>query len=120
MDKISNQFDIFSKFYCDFPEGFSAQHCLLVMIDKCQKAADNKKVFGALPTDLLKAFDCICHDLLVAKLHAYVLSLPALKIIQDYLLNQKKRTKIGLSYSIWENIISGIPQGSILGLLSGA
>ena len=35
-------------------------------------------------------------------------------MIQDYLLNQKQRTKVGSSYNSWENIISGIPQGSIL------
>ena len=37
-----------------------------------------------------------------------------MKLIQDYLLNQKQRTKVGSSYNSWENIISGIPQGSIL------
>ena len=63
----------------------------------------------------LVPFDCICHELLVAKLHAYELSLPALKMIQEYLLNRKQRTKVGSSYSSWENIISGVPRGSILG-----
>ena len=87
------------------------------MIDKWKKAVDNNKVFGALLTDLSKAFDCICHNLLVAKLNAYGLSLPALKMIQDYLQNRKQRTKIGSSYSSWEDITSGIPQGSILGTL---
>ena len=116
--QLSNHFDnIFSKFQCGFRKGFSAQHCLLLMIDKWKKAVDNNKVFGAILTDLSKAFDCICHDLLVAKLHAYGLSLPALKMIQDYLLNRKQRTKVGSSYSSWENIISGVPQGSILGPL---
>ena len=71
------------------------------MIDKCKKAVDNSKAFGALFTDLSKAFGSICHDLLVAKLHAYGLSLPALKMILDYLLNQKQRTKIRPSYSTW-------------------
>ena len=47
--------------------------------------------FGAVLTDVPKAFDCICHDLLVSKLHAYGLPLPALKMIQDYLLNRKQR-----------------------------
>ena len=61
------------------------------MTDKWKKEVDNNKVFGALNTDLLRAFDCICHDLLVAKLYAYGLSLPALKMIQDYLLNRKQR-----------------------------
>ena len=87
------------------------------MIDKCKKAVDNNKVFGALLTDLLKVFDCIRHDLLVAKLNAYGLSFPALKMIQDYLQNQKQRTKIGSTYSNWEDITSGVPQGSILGPL---
>ena len=87
------------------------------MIDKWGKAGDNNKVFGALLTDLSKVFDCICHDLLVAKLNAYGLSLPALKAIQDYLQNRKQRTKIGRSYSSWEDITSGITQSSILGQL---
>ena len=82
-----------------------------------EKAVDNNKAFGAFLTDLSKAFDCICHDLLVAKLHTYGLSFPALKMIQDYLLNRKQRTKIGSSYSTWEKIISGVPQDSILGSL---
>ena len=69
------------------------------MIDKWKKAVDNNKVFVAILTDLSKAFDCICHDLLVAKLHAYGLSLPDLEMIQDYLLNRKQRTKVGSSYS---------------------
>ena len=87
------------------------------MIDKWKKAVDDNKAFGALLTDLSKAFDCICHGLLVPKLHAYGLSLPAMKMIQDYLLNQKQRTKVGSSNSTWENIISGVPQGTILGRL---
>ena len=117
-NQLSNYFDnIFSKFQCGFRKGFNAQHSLLLMIDKWKKAIDSNKVFGAILTDLSKAFDCICHDLLIAKLHAYGLSLPALKMIQDYLQNRKQRTKIGSSYSAWENIIVGVPQGSILGPL---
>ena len=50
-------------------------------------------------------------------MNAYGLSFPALKMIQDYLQNQKQRTKIGSTYSNWEDITSGVPQGSILGPL---
>ena len=87
------------------------------MIDKWKIAFYNHKVFGAVLTDLPKAFDCICHDLLIAKLNAYGLSLPALKLTIDYLQNRKQRTKIGSICSDWEDIISGVPQGSILGPL---
>ena len=65
------------------------------MLDKWKKAVNNHKVFAAVLTDLSKAFDCICHDLIIAKLNAYGLSLPALKLITDYLQNRKQRTKIG-------------------------
>ena len=113
--QLSNHFDkIFSKFQCGFRKEFGAQHSLLLMADKWKRAVNSNKVFGAILTDLSKAFECICHDFLAAKLYACGLSLPALKMIQDYLLNRKQRTKIGSSYSTWENIISGVPKGSIL------
>ena len=39
----------------------------------------------ALLTNLSKAFDCLNHDLLIAKLHAYGLDIDLLNILQDYL-----------------------------------
>ena len=90
--------NFFSKFQCSFRKGFSTQHCLLLMLEKWKHAVDNKKVFGALLTDLSKAFNCICHDLLIAKLNAYGLSLPALKLVYNYLQNRKQRPKNGTAY----------------------
>ena len=66
------------------------------MIDKFKKVTDNHKVFGTVLTDLSKAFDCICLDLLIAKLNAYGLSLPGLKLITDYIQNRKQRTRVNL------------------------
>ena len=54
---------------------------------------------------------------MIAKLHAYGLNLPALKRIQSYLSNRKQKTKINATYSSWEEILFGVPQGSILGPL---
>ena len=76
-----------------------------------------RQSFGALLTDLSKAFDCLDHELLIAKLRAYGFSLPALRLINDYLSNRKQRTRIGNSFSDWCEIILGVPQGSILGPL---
>ena len=84
---------ILSKFQCGFRKGYSVQHCLLAMLEKWKLAVDNKRNFGALLTDLSKAFDCLPHDLLLAKLNAYGFSLPALRIVQSYLSNRKERTK---------------------------
>ena len=74
-------------------------------------------MFGALLTNLSKAFDCLNHDLMVAKLNAYGFSLPTLRLIHDYLLNRKQRTRVNNSYRIWIEIVFGVPQGSILGPL---
>ena len=76
---------------------------------------DNKKVFGALYTEISKTFDCISHYYLIAKLHAYGLSFPALKLVQDNLQNRKQITKDGTAYSSQQDILAGVPQGSILG-----
>ena len=73
------------------------------------------KIFGALLTDLSKAFDSLSHDLLTAKLNAYGFSLPALKVVHSYLSNRKQCTKFNNAYSSWEEILFGVPQGSILG-----
>ena len=74
-------------------------------------------LFGALLTDLSKAFNCLDHKLLIAKLNAYSFSLPALKLFHDYLSNRKQRTKVNRTYSSWLEIDFGVPQGSILGPL---
>ena len=87
------------------------------LLQKWKSAVDNKRNFGALLTDLSKAFDCLPHDLLLAKLNAYGFSLPALKLVQSYLSNRKQRTKINSEISSWEEILFRVPQGSILGPL---
>ena len=87
------------------------------MLENWKSSIDRGKVFGALLTGLCNAFDCLNHDLLIAKLNAYGFSLPALRLIHDYLLNRKQRTRIRNSYSTWMEIVFGVPQGSILGLL---
>ena len=85
------------------------------MLEKWKNAADKGKVFGALLTDLSKAFDCLPHEFIIAKLNAYGFNLPALKLMHSYLSHRKQRTKVNHAYSSWEEILFGVPQGSILG-----
>ena len=109
--------NIFSKYQCDFCKGFSTQHALLVMIKKLKTARDNKEFCAAIFIDLSKSFDCICHDLFIAKLNAYNFDQNALKLIYDYLSDISQKTKSGSSFGAYLNIIYGVPQGSILGSL---
>ena len=116
--QVSDFFEnILSKYQCGFRKGFSSQHCLLVMIEKWRKSLDKGGSFGALLTDLSKAFDCLPHDLLIAKLHAYGFDYKSLKLMDSYLRGRKQRVKICNNYSSWEEILFGVPQGSILGPL---
>ena len=46
-------------------------------------------VFGALLTDVSKAFDCVLHDLIIVKLEAYGFHIDAYKLIHNYLSNRK-------------------------------
>ena len=80
---------------------------VIVPGQKCIKKKKRKK----------KAFDCISHELLIAKFHAYGFSYLSLKLIYDYLTGRKQRTKVNESYSSWLEILFGVPQGSILGPL---
>ena len=113
--QLSNFMDQFLlKYEYDFRKGYSTQYCLSAMLGKWKSAVDKGKSFGALLTDLSKAFNCLSHELLVAKLHAYGFSIAALRLIHSYLTNRWQRTKINMSYSSWEEIIFGVPQGSIL------
>ena len=57
-------------------------------------SVDNVGAFGALLTDLSKAFDCLPHELLIAKLDAYGFDESSLKLIHSSLSNRKQRVKI--------------------------
>ena len=103
--------DIFSKYQYGFRRGFSTQKCLLALLEKWKSSIDRGKVFGTLVTDFSKAFGCLNHDVLIAKLNAYSFRLPALRLIHVYLLNGKQRTRINNSYSTRMEIIFGVPQG---------
>ena len=84
-----------------------------------QKNYENVLTVGgtlaALLTDFSKALDCLPHDLLIAKLHAYGIKKGSLKLLFSYLKNRKQRVRLNNTYSEWIDILFGVPQGSILG-----
>ena len=81
------------------------------------KSLDNRRSCGALLTGLSKAVDCLNHNLLIAKLHAYGFDILSLQYITSYLIGRVQRNKVGKIFSSWLELISGVPQGSIFGPL---
>ena len=74
------------------------------MIEKFKESIDKGHQFGALLTDLSKAFDCTDHKLLIAKLYSYGISLSSINL---------QRIKINDCFSLRNEIEYGVPQGSI-------
>ena len=109
--------NILSPYLCGFRKGYNTQHALLRLIDKINKGIDKNLKTGLFMMDLSKAFDCIPHELLIAKLHAYNFEKPSLKQIYSYLKARHQRVKINSACSSWKEITNGVPQGSVLGPL---
>ena len=80
------------------------------MIEKWRESLDQR----SLLTDLSKAFNCLPHELIIAKLHACGVDMPSLKLINSYLSKRRQRIKINDVYSSWSEILFGVPRGSIL------
>ena len=78
---------------------------------------EKNKAFGALTTNLSKAFYHIDHERHIAKLNAYEFILPALKFVHNYLSNRKQRKKVNSSYSERFEIVFRILKSSNLGPL---
>ena len=106
-----------SKRQCDFRQGYSTHHCLLIMTEKWRQCLDKGWISGALLTDLSKAFDCLLINLLNDKLAAYGFVYYTLVFIQSYLSERQQRTNVNNAYSTYSDLLYGVPQGSILGPL---
>ena len=92
---MSSVTNFLSDFISAYRKGYSTNHVLLRLIENWKAALDsNLFTTGAVLMDLSKAFDCISHDLLIAKLHAYGFSFETLTFRNSYLRNRKQCVKI--------------------------
>ena len=87
------------------------------MVEKWRKTLDEGGVIVTVLTNLSKAFDCIDHNLVIAKFNAYGSEKRSLEFIYSFLSKHKQRTNVDSVLSSWEILFSGVPQGSILGSL---
>ena len=117
-NQIKQHFDsILNKYHCGFCKDYNSQHFLITMIVKWRESVNKGGAFAVLSTDLSNTFDCLPHELLIAKLHAYGFDMRSLNLMYNYLPNRKQRVKVGGTYISWQEILCGVPQGSSLGPL---
>ena len=76
---------ILSQYLSGFRKGYSCQHLLMRFTEEWRKHSDKNKIVEALLMDLSKAFDCLLHDLLIAKLEAYGFNTKTINIFKSYL-----------------------------------
>ena len=106
---------ILSVFISAYRKNYSCQHVQLRMIEMWRRCLDENKVVGAILMDLSKAFDSLPYDLLIAKLHAYGFTHNALTLLLSYLSERTQCVKKYNTFCLFKLILSGVPQGSILG-----
>ena len=82
-----------------------------------RESPDQGGAYGALLIDLWKSFDYLPHELIIAKLYAYEVDMPSLKLINSYVSKRRQSIEINDVYSSWSEILFGVPQGSIFSLL---
>ncbi len=119
-DKIMKYFldnGLFTDRQFGFLGGRSTVVQLLQILDHWTELLEAGGRIDVIYTDLEKAFDKVPHRRLLSKLRTYGMHENAISWIKAFLTTRKQRVKINDSLSDWEEVLSGIPQGSVLGPL---
>ena len=98
-----------------FVPGRSTSLQLLRVLDEWTEAIDQGFGIDCVYMDYMKAFDTVPHKRLINKLTAYGIGTETVKWIENYLKDRKQQVSVNGEASIWHDVLSGIPQGSILG-----
>ena len=112
MEKMNT---LFSPFISAYRESYNTQHVLIRLIEVWRKNLDNNYFTKAVLMGLSKAFNCIPHDLVIAKLAAYGFDKNMICYIYSYLKSRKQCVSVNNIKSTFEEIIAGVTQGSIVG-----
>ena len=104
-----------SEFISGYRKTYSTNHGLIRLIENWKESLDQSKFVEPVIMDLSKAFDCVPHNLFIAKLYAYGFSSEILTFFYSYLKRHKQSVKINNTHNVFQMLLLGIAQGSILG-----
>ena len=110
-------FDLLQKEQSGFRQHHSCQTALTKLTDMWLKEMDEGNLTGTIFLDFTKAFDLVDHKVLIQKLGLYNFDNYSLKWFTSYLKNRRQSVHIGNTQSENLEVISGVPQGSVLGPL---
>lgn len=109
---------LFSKYQSGFRKGHSTMTALLKVVDDLRNSMDKRLMNLLVLLDLSKAFDCVHHELLLTKLKFLGFSDCAIEWFKSYLTGRSHRVYVSdVRFSNWASIVTGVPQGSVLGPL---
>ena len=117
-DSIVNHFqdnDLYSKCQHGFRKKRSCMTQLLLTMEDFTQYIEQNDSFDVIYLDFRKAFDTVPHGRLLEKLKGYGIVGNVIKWIKAFLSGRSQKVKINDSLSTQADVLSGIPQGSLLG-----
>jgi hypothetical protein len=100
-----------------FRKGKNCEKALITLTEYCRESIDKGDMILVIGLDLSRAFDCVCHPLLLSKLKALGVDAASVELLSSYLCNRTQAVRVKSSLSQECQLTTGVPQGSILGPL---